>query len=144
MQTLAAGTVAAFVAAGGVVTYIKRDGGGDVFTYSDKYDQMYAKGEKVVISGNCYSACTMLLGYPNACLDPTAVLGFHPSYTPYVFGLLSYKVSAIGTDHMKRYYPPDALEVINKHHGLEDHGGWFFPSVVLIPASEFPARYHCK
>lgn len=137
---------AAAAAIGGAVygaTYIDADGGGSVYEYAKKYDDMYARGQKVVIRGNCYSSCTMALGYPNACLEQTAVLGFHPAYTPWVFGFLHYTLSPQYTQVMREHYPPDALEVINRHDGLKDNGGWFRPKITLINASEFPDRYRC-
>lgn len=124
-------------------TYIDADGGGSVYDYVAKYHAMYARGEKIIVRGNCYSSCTMALGYPNACLEPTATLGFHPAYTPWMFGLFSYTLSPEATEEMRRHYPSDALAVINAHGGLNDNGGWWRPAIRLISASEFPARYHC-
>jgi hypothetical protein len=143
-QKLASGTLAAALAAGIAVTYITSDGGGFVVAYADKYNRMYAAGEKIVISGQCYSSCTMALAYPNACLMPHALLGFHPGYTPYMFGLFSYTLNQAATDEMKRHYPPDVLAVIDKHGGLIDHGGnWYHPPITVIRATEFPQRYIC-
>ena len=139
--------IAALTAGGAAIyktVYIDGDGGGSVAAYVAKYDAMYARGEKIVVRGNCYSSCTMVLAYPTACLQQTAILGFHPAYTPYLFGLFSYSLSPEATEEMRRHYPPDALAVINRHDGLKDNGGWWRPAIRLIPASEFPARYHCK
>lgn len=140
--------VAAIAAAGAVGTgiktnYIDADGGGDIVAYTRKYDKLYADNTKVVVRGACYSSCTMVLGYPNTCLEPNAVLGFHPGYVPYLLGLAHYSISAEGTATMRRYYPSDALEVIDRHHGLDNKGGWFRPEITLIPGSEFPHRYQC-
>ncbi len=142
-QMLAAGSIAAAVAAGIPITYIVSDGGGFVMSYSRKYEKMYANGEKIVIKGACYSSCTMALGYPNACLMPKAELGFHPAYTPYLFGLFGYDLNPDATEELKRHYPPDALAVINKHNGLDNHPGRYSPKITVIKGSEFPKRYQC-
>lgn len=143
-KAVAAAAGAALMAAvTGTAVYIDSDGGGSVYGYVKKYDDLYAKGTKVVVRGACYSSCTMALGYPNACLTNDAVLGFHPAYTPYLFGLFGYKISPEATAEMRRHYPPDALAVINKHGGLNDNGGWMRPQIRTIKATEFPARYRC-
>ena len=139
----AAGVAAAIAGAGTLAVYVDADGGGSVYGYVRHYDELRAKGAKVIIRGACYSSCTMALGYHNACLGPDAVLGFHPAYVPYLFGLLSYRIDPAATQEMRRHYPADALAVIDRHQGLADHGGWMRPAIRTIPASEFPARYHC-
>lgn len=123
--------------------YIDADGGGNVAAYAHKYDELLAKNEHVVVRGQCYSSCTMVLGYSNACLEPSAVLGFHPSYVPYLFGLFHYVISPGGTKMMRDHYPKDAQDVIDRHHGLDDKGGWMRPAITKIPAIEFPSHYQC-
>lgn len=143
-KAIAAATgVAAIAAVSGASLYIDSDGGGSVYGYVQKYDDLKAKGTKVVIRGACYSSCTMALGYSNACLMPDAVLGFHPAYTPYLFGLFGYSISPEATAEMRRHYPPDALAIINKHGGLNDNGGWVRPAIRTIKATEFPSHYRC-
>jgi len=124
-------------------TYIDADGGGDIAAYNRRYDKLYKDGVHVVVRGNCYSSCTMVLGYPNSCLEKDAVLGFHPGYVPYLLGLAHYTISVEGTNVMRAYYPSDALEVIDRHHGLDNKGGWLRPQITLIKGSEFPHRYQC-
>ena len=142
----AVGIAVAALAGGAAVvktTYIDADGGGDIVAYTQRYDKLYRDNVRVVIRGNCYSSCTMALGYPNTCLEPNAVLGFHPGYVPYLLGLAHYTISDAGTQVMRDRYPSDALEVIDRHHGLDNKGGWFRPVITLIPGSEFPHRYQC-
>lgn len=142
-----AGAVAVGIASGALV-YINADGGGYVYDYVHKYDQMYIQGVRIAVTGACYSSCTVVLAYPNACLGPNAILGFHPAYVPYLWGQyyggwFSYSLNPEATNEMRRHYPPDALAVINRYHGLDDKGGWFRPEITLIKAGEFPARYRC-
>ena len=69
---------------------IKDDMGGLMTDYASRFANMRQSGEKVVIDGPCYSACTMLLGMlsrEQVCVTPNAVLGFHaawnlPIWTP--------------------------------------------------------------
>ncbi len=140
--TAAAG-VALFTAALGTMSYIDNDGGGSVYAYVEKYEALKKNQVKATIRGNCYSSCTMGLGYQNVCLDKGSTLGFHPAYIPYMFGLFSYRVHQEATAEMIKHYPPDALAVINKHEGMKDKGGWFRPEITLIKATEFPKKYIC-
>ena len=141
-KAIAAAGIAAVLASGAVYV-VDLDGGGGVYDYVRKYDDLHARGVKVVIRGACYSSCTMALGYSNVCLMPDAVLGFHPAYVPYLFGLFGYQIHAEATAEMRRHYPYDAFTVIDRHGGLNDNGGWFWPEVRFIRATEFPEHYRC-
>ena len=55
---------------------IRNDGGGNVADYIRKRDRL-AKLDAVRIAGKCYSACTIFTTLPNACVHPTAAIGFH-------------------------------------------------------------------
>ena len=52
-------------------------GGGNVYEFKAEFDQIARSGEQVRIDGHCQSACTMLLGYRNACVTRGATLLFH-------------------------------------------------------------------
>jgi hypothetical protein len=52
-------------------------GGGNVYEFQAKFDQLARSGEQIRIDGHCQSACTMLLGYRNACVTRGATLLFH-------------------------------------------------------------------
>ena len=54
--------------------------GGQVGPFLDLFDRVRASGERVVIDGQCLSACTLVLStVPNEriCVTRRAVLGFH-------------------------------------------------------------------
>jgi hypothetical protein len=51
--------------------------GGDFATFAAKIADHTARGDLVIISGYCPSACTMHLAVPGACIKPGTVLGFH-------------------------------------------------------------------
>jgi len=59
---------------------IREDLGGPLQAYVSKYRGIAARGERVVIDGDCASACTILLGIvprENVCVTARARLGFH-------------------------------------------------------------------
>jgi hypothetical protein len=54
--------------------------GGEVGQYLKLFSLVRASGERVVIDGPCFSACTLLLStipHNRICVTPRAVLGFH-------------------------------------------------------------------
>jgi|SRR5579883_713359 len=62
---------------------ITDDMGGLMTEYASRFAEVRNSGEKVVIDGPCYSACTMLLGMlprEQVCVTPNAVLGFHAAW----------------------------------------------------------------
>lgn len=59
------------------------DRGGLVGDYLQRVTRYRNGGLRVVIEGECASACTLLLSVPNHCVGPRARLGFHsPSMAP--------------------------------------------------------------
>ena len=62
---------------------IKNDGGGDIPQYIAKYLYLQLSGERVVIDGDCLSACTLALGLlakDRRCFTKEARLGFHAAW----------------------------------------------------------------
>lgn len=62
---------------------ITRDHGGYIDQYTEKYQRIRQRGERVIIDGICNSACTMVLGIVplnRICVTPRASLGFHRAY----------------------------------------------------------------
>ncbi len=56
---------------------VTRDMGGSVRDRIVQVKSLSQSGAQVRILGTCISACTLLLGVPNACVSPSARLGFH-------------------------------------------------------------------
>lgn len=56
---------------------VRQDLGGSVRERFVQVEQLSRSGAQVRIVGTCISACTLLLGVPNACVAPSARLGFH-------------------------------------------------------------------
>ena len=64
---------------------ITADSGGRIIDYADRFLQVRASGEQVVIDGTCLSACTLVIGMlprDRFCATPNAVLGFHAAWRP--------------------------------------------------------------
>src|SRR6476620_339244 len=77
---------------------IKKDGGGDIPQYIAKYLYLQLSGERVVIDGDCLSACTLALGLAaqdRRCFTNKARLGFHAGRIEY--GALRIR-DPLGTD----------------------------------------------
>jgi hypothetical protein len=109
---------------------ITNDQGGLIQMYVAKMQMAAAMGERVIIDGNCLSACTMTLGIippQNVCATPRAVLGFHSAFTPTPWGQKMNNPS--GTMQMVSYYPPAIRAWIKRHGGLH-------PSLIYMRAPE--------
>lgn len=65
-------------------TYIavSNDKGGNVLEMVKTRTRLENSGKEVRIRGYCRSACTMLITMRNACLAPTAKVGFHAPRIP--------------------------------------------------------------
>jgi hypothetical protein len=62
---------------------IANDRGGQIGPYVERYEQLRASGQTVIIDGLCASACTIVLGaIPNdkICVTPNANLAFHAAW----------------------------------------------------------------
>jgi len=70
------------LSAGHADVVIRNDLGGVLQVYDAKYRGMAARGEKIVIDGDCASGCTIILGLvprANVCITARARFGFHRS-----------------------------------------------------------------
>ena len=62
---------------------ITDDMGGLMTQYAARFAMLRESGERFVIDGPCFSACTMLFGMvprQQVCVTPNAVLGFHAAW----------------------------------------------------------------
>jgi hypothetical protein len=98
---------------------IRDDMGGLMTEYASRFATMRERGEKVVIDGPCYSACTMLLGMlprDQVCVTSNAVLGFHAAWN---FDDGGHRVtSASATQALIDIYPPRIRSWIARRGGL--------------------------
>jgi hypothetical protein len=68
------------VAASAAILVLIQDGGGIITDYVRKYSDMRDSGVKLVVAGECASACTLFLGImppSQYCVTEAARLGFH-------------------------------------------------------------------
>ena len=109
---------------------ITNDRGGLIPMYVERMQRAAATGERVIIDGNCLSACTMTLGIippQNVCATPRAVLGFHSAFKPTPWGQkMDYPP---GTQQMVSHYPPAIRAWIKRHGGLH-------PSLIYLRVPE--------
>lgn len=98
---------------------ISDDIGGKMRDYTNRFRQVRDSGERVVISGTCVSACTMVLGLvpsDRICATPNAVLGFHAAWMFDDSG--KRVVSASGTQDLMETYPSTVRAWIARQGGL--------------------------
>jgi len=98
---------------------IAEDRGGQIGRYLQTFAAVRASGERVVIDGNCLSACTLILGVvprSRICATPRARFGFHAAWMPDDAGRPV--TSRMGTQALWEVYPASVRRWINAHGGL--------------------------
>jgi hypothetical protein len=109
--------------------------GGDVATYLTFFSQVKRSGERVIIDGPCYSACTLVLSTiprGRVCVTRRAVLGFH---APEVIGDNGrhYHSQSV-TQAILASYPSSVRTWIRRHGGLKT-------SLIYLRGRELTALY---
>ncbi|SRR5713101_2092598 len=100
------------------LTRIRDDMGGPLGKYLRMFATIRDSGERVIIDGNCFSACTLVTIIPREriCITQRAVLGFHAGW---VDGQTGQRViSAEGTRLLYQLYPQTIRRWIVGHGGL--------------------------
>ena len=98
---------------------IAEDRGGQIGHYLQAFAMLRSSGERVVIDGNCLSACTLVLGLiprSRICATPRARFGFHAAWMPDIDGRPV--TSPMGTQALWNIYPVPVRHWINRHGGL--------------------------
>jgi len=98
---------------------IAEDRGGQIGHYLQAFAMLRSSGEKVMIDGNCLSACTLVLGLiprSRICATPRARFGFHAAWMPASAG--TPVTSQLGTQALWKIYPQDVRRWINRNGGL--------------------------
>jgi hypothetical protein len=93
--------------------------GGEVGEYLKLFESFRQSGERVVIDGPCYSACTLVLStipQNRICVTSKAVLGFHAARLMDEHGRLYPAPEA--TRVVADTYPPGVRAWISRHGGL--------------------------
>jgi hypothetical protein len=98
---------------------ISEDRGGQIGRYLQAFAMLRSSGERVVVDGNCLSACTLVLGVvprDRICATPRARFGFHAAWMPSEDGRPV--TSRLGTQALWDVYPSSVRHWINSHGGL--------------------------
>ena len=98
---------------------ISEDRGGQIGRYLQTFATVRASGERVVVDGNCLSACTLILGVvprSRICATSRARFGFHAAWMPDEDGRPV--TSRMGTQALWEVYPQSVRRWINTHGGL--------------------------
>jgi hypothetical protein len=98
---------------------IAEDRGGQIGQYLQAFGMLRSSGERVVIDGNCLSACTLVLGIiprSQICATSRARLGFHAAWMPDVDGRPI--TSPMGTQALWNIYPSHVRRWISRNGGL--------------------------
>src|SRR5262249_14173823 len=114
-----AAAVALSVTSASATMRIAEDRGGQIGRYLDAFATVRSSGERVVVDGNCLSACTLVLGVvprERICATQRARFGFHAAWMPDRDGRPT--TSPLGTQALWSIYPASVRRWINQHGGL--------------------------
>ncbi len=98
---------------------ISEDRGGQIGHYLQTFAMVRSSGERVVVDGNCLSACTLVLGLvprSRVCATSRARFGFHAAWMPDSDGRPI--TSPMGTQALWNIYPSYVRHWISRHGGL--------------------------
>jgi hypothetical protein len=98
---------------------ISEDRGGQIGRYLEAFATLRSTGERVVVDGNCLSACTLVLGVvprERICATQRARFGFHAAWMPDRDG--KPVTSPLGTQALWSIYPASVRRWISRHGGL--------------------------
>ena len=116
---LCAALLACGVTSASATMRIAEDRGGQIGHYLQTFAALRSSGERVVVDGNCLSACTLVLGLiprDRICATPRARFGFHAAWMPDADGRPV--TSPMGTQALWSVYPASVRRWINRHGGL--------------------------
>src|SRR5262249_53882147 len=115
----AAAAVALSATSASATMRIAEDRGGQIGRYLQAFTTVRSSGERVVVDGNCLSACTLVLGLvPHGRIFATQrpPFGFHAAWMPDRDGRPV--TSPLGTQALWSIYPASVRRWINQHGGL--------------------------
>jgi hypothetical protein len=116
---LCAVVLASGVSSASATMRIAEDRGGQIGHYLQTFAMLRSSGERVVVDGNCLSACTLVLGLiprERVCATSRARFGFHAAWMPDMDG--QPVTSPLGTQALWNIYPNTVRRWISQHGGL--------------------------
>src|SRR5215469_2091571 len=115
---------------------IKASNGGDVLAYLAFFSLLEQSGERVILDGPCFSACTLVLAAiprERICVTSRAALGFHAA-------------QLLDTRSRKRYPAPAATQLLASTYPegirswIERHGG-LTSKLIILRGQELASLY---
>jgi hypothetical protein len=115
---------------------ITASNGGDVLAYLKFFELLDQSGERVILDGPCFSACTLVLSAiprERICVTPRAVLGFHAA-------------RLLDTRNRRIYPAPDATRVLASAYPdgvrswIAQHGG-LTSKLIILRGRELASLY---
>src|SRR5262245_64359413 len=125
----------AFVQPSGAMTRSAGDMGGPLGEYLLVFAAIRDAGERVMIDGSCFSACTLvtaLIPRDRICITQRAMLGFHAGWFQNKAG--ERVISATGTGVLLEMYPPIIRNWIARQGGLSER-------TIVLEGRELAAIY---
>ena len=114
---------------------IANDRGGQIGRYVERYEQLRASGQTVVIDGLCASSCTILLGaipHERICVTQKANLAFHAAWD---FGARGRAITNLGATRMLYSMYPSQIR-----HWITNRGG-LSPRMMFLRGRQLEAMY---
>ena len=114
---------------------IANDRGGQIGRYVERYEQLRASGQTVVIDGLCASSCTILLGaipHERICVTQKANLAFHAAWD---FGSRGRAITNLGATRMLYSMYPSQIR-----HWITNRGG-LSPRMMFLRGRQLEAMY---
>ncbi|MGC0389332.1 hypothetical protein [Bradyrhizobium sp. USDA 241] len=124
--------------------FVANDPGGKIVDYIQKYSALRDTGEKVVVAGECVSACTYFLGLlPKSqfCTTPEAMLGFHSASVKTVYddGRVEYTHAVEMSALIWRLYPKNVQRILKRLGWNGDRAEIPHPAVVWVKGTTLRA-----
>ena len=139
MKILSALLTAALLFAGAGASHagvrIANDRGGQIGQYLDRYSELRASGQAVMIDGLCASACTIVLGaipHDKICVTSNATLGFHAAFD--FTGNGRTVTNSQATQMLYSGYPSQVRRWISRRGGLT-------PRMIFLRGKQLQAMY---
>ena len=122
-------------AASHAVVRIANDRGGQIGGYVERYEQLRATGQTVMIDGLCASSCTIVLGaipHEKICVTRNANLAFHAAWD---FGARGRAITNPGATQMLYSMYPSQVR-----HWIANRGG-LSPRMIFLRGRQLEAMY---